>query len=202
MNIPTRRLKAFYSNCYQDDESGCWRWTGTKHYSGYGCFRVLGKMWRAHRLSWVIHNGIIPDELCVLHRCDEPECVNPKHLFLGTQKDNLYDCINKGRFRVASGVNHGTKTMPYRIARGSRHGTRTHPESIVRGENHWMKTRPWLIPRGSRRWSSKLSEKDIQRIRKLYSSGSVFQRNIAKEFGVSRQTIGLIVNKKIWTHVS
>ena len=135
MNIQTKRLKVF--NSRYTISRKCWKWNGTKHYSGYGCFKVAGKNWRVHRLMWMIEKGEIPDGLYVLHKCDVKSCVNPTHLFLGTAKDNLYDCISKGRFRVASGDVHGTKTHPERIARGKRHGSYTHPEKF-RGP--WQKT--------------------------------------------------------------
>src|SRR6266567_1582450 len=79
--------------------STCWLWTGMKHYKfGYGFFQVgIGDRQLAHRISWKIHNGPIPDGLYVLHKCDTPPCVNPDHLFLGTYYDNMDDMDQKGR---------------------------------------------------------------------------------------------------------
>ncbi len=78
---------------------GCWLWTSciTKHRVAYGRFWAAGKTLRAHRLSWQLTHGEIPVDLCVLHRCDEPLCVNPAHLFLGTMKENIADRDQKGR---------------------------------------------------------------------------------------------------------
>lgn len=79
---------------------GCWLWNGYRNQSGYGVTRVGGRGSKAifaHRLSWEIHKGPIPDGLHVLHRCDNPQCVNPEHLFLGTDLDNQRDRIAKGR---------------------------------------------------------------------------------------------------------
>src|ERR1041384_6319384 len=77
---------------------GCWEWTGAKHKRGYGLIRSKEiSMYRAHRLSWVIHNGPIPDGLHVPHDCDTPSCTRPDHLFLGTHKDNMEDATRKGR---------------------------------------------------------------------------------------------------------
>lgn len=73
----------------------CWLWKGAG--GAYGFIRVKGKNLYAHRVSWVLENGEIPDGLWVLHRCDVPRCVNPKHLFLGTSQDNADDCTTKGR---------------------------------------------------------------------------------------------------------
>jgi hypothetical protein len=95
-------LKAqFFSNC-RLAESGCWLWVGknkTKSASDYG--RLGRKL--AHRLSHEIFKGLIPQGLHVLHSCDTPSCVNPAHLRAGTSKENVADCISRGRFRKSHG---------------------------------------------------------------------------------------------------
>ena len=75
---------------------GCWEWQGGigKHWYGQFDFRFAC---RAHRAAWILTYGNIPNDLQVLHRCDNKRCVRPSHLFLGTQKDNVVDCVNKGR---------------------------------------------------------------------------------------------------------
>lgn len=78
-------------------DSPCWIWIAVVHRLGYGQFRLRGDMIQAHRASWEIHYGPIPDGLWVLHKCDNPPCVNPAHLFLGTRQDNVDDKVNKGR---------------------------------------------------------------------------------------------------------
>ncbi len=77
----------------------CWLWTGHTNYSGYGLFRRSrgSQEVRAHRVSWDLHYGQVPEGLLVLHKCDVRNCVNPDHLFLGTQPDNVRDCEVKGR---------------------------------------------------------------------------------------------------------
>lgn len=75
----------------------CWIWLAHRHPQGYGVLTVSGKNCRAHRFSWELHNGQIPHGLWVLHKCDNPPCVNPGHLFLGTRSDNMNDCSAKGR---------------------------------------------------------------------------------------------------------
>lgn len=75
----------------------CWNWTAFVNHNGYGRFSFKSKPMHAHRFSWELHNGPIPDGLNVLHRCDNPKCVNPSHLFLGTQKDNVKDMVKKNR---------------------------------------------------------------------------------------------------------
>lgn len=76
---------------------GCWLWRSAIVANGYGGVKHNGKMVRAHRASWLIHYGPIPDGLQVCHRCDVKPCVNPEHLFVGTHKDNMRDCVEKGR---------------------------------------------------------------------------------------------------------
>jgi hypothetical protein len=81
-------------------ENDCWIWQGSVlagRCLKYGSMFVDGKNQRAHRVSWVLHNGPIPDGLFVCHKCDVPLCVNPDHLFLGTNQDNVNDKVAKGR---------------------------------------------------------------------------------------------------------
>ena len=75
----------------------CWEWTAGKAGKGYGIFWLDGKHCYAHRVSYEIEVGPIPEDMCVCHTCDNPGCVRPGHLFLGTHKDNQIDCSNKGR---------------------------------------------------------------------------------------------------------
>ena len=77
----------------------CWVWMGARMPRGYGVLNTRGSANLAHRLAWEIAHGAIPDGLSVLHRCDNPPCVRPEHLFLGTQADNQRDMASKGRQR-------------------------------------------------------------------------------------------------------
>lgn len=77
----------------------CWEWTAAKHPFGYGNFWDGKGYTTAHRVSYLLYVGEIPAGICVLHRCDNPACVRPDHLFLGTHQDNIADKIAKGRAR-------------------------------------------------------------------------------------------------------
>ena len=80
-----------------DKTKDCWEWTASKDGKGYGHFGVKGKMVVSHRVSWMLANGDIPENGCILHKCDNPLCVRPDHLFLGSQQDNMLDMSQKGR---------------------------------------------------------------------------------------------------------
>lgn len=84
---------------YEIDTNGCWIWKGAPAKSGYGVMyhKGIGGCMLAHRASYTLHKGSIPDGLLVCHKCDVRTCVNPDHLFLGTHKDNTQDKIKKGR---------------------------------------------------------------------------------------------------------
>lgn len=88
--------EVFRNYCVIED-NGCWRWIGRTYPNTYGRIGYNGGELCSHRLSWIVHCGDIPDELWVLHKCDNPACVNPEHLFLGTHRDNEDDKISKGR---------------------------------------------------------------------------------------------------------
>lgn len=86
----------------------CWLWSAAKDKDGYGIFHCESKNRRAHRISWELSNGKIKNNLLVLHKCDNPTCINPSHLFLGTTKDNVNDRVKKGRsgFGVTSKIDY------------------------------------------------------------------------------------------------
>ena len=87
--------------------TGCWLWTGSHNKTGYGYLHAYGGLVLAHRFSYMLHKGPIPDGLFVCHACDVRDCVNPDHLWLGTQTDNMHDASVKGRLPHGSGHRDG-----------------------------------------------------------------------------------------------
>ena len=89
---------------YDVQPNGCWNWAGAN--GDYGLKYANGRKYKAHRWMYEQHVGPIPAGHGVLHKCDNPSCVNQDHLFTGTQADNMQDCISKGRLNVAGNAKH------------------------------------------------------------------------------------------------
>lgn len=92
-------MERFWSKVARCGESDCWEWPGARMKAGYGVIKLRRprRNESTHRLAWILTHGPIPPGLCVCHRCDNPPCCNPAHLFLGTDADNAKDKIIKGR---------------------------------------------------------------------------------------------------------
>jgi hypothetical protein len=153
----------------------CWVWTGGKFDFGYGACWDGDRTTQAHRVSWVLAHGHLPPKTCVLHKCDNPPCVNPAHLFLGSRSDNTADMIRKGRAKL---------TGPITPATGDRNGSRTSPESR---------------PKGSAVKTSKLTLAQVLEIRRLRADG--LERNaVAAQFGIAPGHVSQITSGRAWRH--
>ena len=117
----------FWSRIIKKD-SGCWEWQGAT-VCGYGVVRFQDDDWKAHRLSWLLHNGAIPEGVCVLHTCDNPPCCNPDHLWLGSKHDNTQDMMKKGRegYRSHPCENNGRAKLTADLVRSLRLQHSHHP---------------------------------------------------------------------------
>ena len=98
----------FFSQVNKNTGSDCWHWTGYLN-KGYGSIRINGKMIKAHRFSYELHKGDIPESMFILHSCDNSMCVNPEHLSVGSHEDNMRDKVNKNR--QAKGSNNGNSKL-------------------------------------------------------------------------------------------
>jgi len=103
--LTNQDIKRFYKHYNQGEDHACWNWKGYLR-NGYGEFKIQRITYPASRIAWLINNGSLPNDKLVLHKCDNTQCVNPFHLWIGTHKDNMRDKKLKGRARVNVGINH------------------------------------------------------------------------------------------------
>ena len=171
--------RRFWKRVNTGSADDCWQWTGAA-YIGYGAIRIHGRTLKAHRCAWHWTFGPIRPGLCVCHKCDNPSCCNPKHLFLGTQADNVRDMVSKGR--SAAGDKNGSRTSPWRVPRGDSHYSYLHPERVRRGEYA----------------TNKLTLASVCAIRIACGEGAQSQRELAKQYQVSQSCVSRIFNHLSW----
>lgn len=160
------------------DRSGgptaCHPWTAARDFNGYGKFWADGRLRVAHVVAFLMNTGessLPEDKPCVLHRCDNPPCCNPVHLWCGTKKDNHEDMVAKGR--AVYGV-------------GERHGSKTHPEAVPRGQRHGHYTHPELTPKT-------ITDDQICQAHNLRLNG-LSQESIGRIVGISQQSVSRILS--------
>lgn len=160
----------FWSHVQKSD--GCWEWVGARNPNGYGNHHAQGRTRKAHRVSWEMEYGPIPEGMLVLHRCDNPPCVRPDHLFLGTQRDNLRDAIAKGRWNSPKRVRSYAVTAQKLSARSG--------------------------PSGESNPNARLTAAEVASIRTRYASGLESQSRIAADYGITQVNVSHIVRGLSW----
>jgi HNH endonuclease len=153
----------------------CWPWSAGSDKDGYGKTYYNSRSMRAHRVSWETHCGDIPEGMLICHKCDNPKCVNPAHLFVGTPRDNTRDMIMKGR-RVLS---HGYPGIGSHLKR-------------------WRKEHPGAFS-GCNGPNAKLTDADVGEIRRLLASRDTSKGQIGRLFGISRTHVTRIERFEAWT---
>jgi hypothetical protein len=154
----------------------CWDWKRKISKTGYGQITINSKYCSVHRESYKFFKGEIPLGNQVCHSCDNKKCINPEHLWVGTQKENIQDAKNKNRLADQRGRKHSKETLEKLKLR---------PHSDRRGEKHHLR---------------KLNEKDIFKIRDLLKNGYT-QKQIGEMYEVNQSTICQIKNGKRWSHI-
>ncbi len=178
-----------------DKSVDCWTWHAAKNPLGYGLFSIKRRMRLPHRVAYEFQFRVIPSGMCVLHHCDNPSCVRPDHLWIGTVDDNNKDMAAKRR--AASGARNGSHTHPESRACGLRNGAHTHPESRHNGLKIWMDRVPGAN-KGELAPNAKLTWPLVKAIRQTYQAGAHSLRALGAEYKVNHKTIYRIVAHETW----
>lgn len=212
----------FWAKVAKGGPCDCWVWQGGKQHFGHGTIRIksdgVPTPVGAHRLSYVLHCGEIPDGLIVRHNCDNPPCVNPAHLLLGTRTDNAADMVARGRLAPTFGEHNGSRKLsdeaasqiicmlsrpnpPTQSEIAAEFGISQSTVSLIRHHKRWTHVDGMEILPPPPKRRRRLDEEDVRLIRRLLAEGQR-QFEIAEEMRTTRTTICDIANGKIWAHVA
>ena len=146
--------KRFWSKVDKKGPNDCWEWKGQKFRTGYGRLDNL----RAHRISYILSKGKIPDGLIIMHQCDNKSCVNPNHLDAGTYSQNTKDAYDRGLSKAPHGAQHGKCRISDDMVRAIRESTLTHRQ--IMAKFGVSKSTVYYIRKGTRRYHVKDTPED------------------------------------------
>lgn len=219
---PEERFEQQYE---KDEETGCWVWTGTRHDRGYGQIGVDSKTVGAHRYSYELHNGDIPEGAFICHKCHNPPCVNPDHLYAGDAKSNAQDAIDNGDWPEIYGERQGNSSLSDEQAVEIRERYASEDltyadiereyeisppaiSNLINGNTYPhvggptdTDTHDRMAKRGEEQQNSKFTEDDVREIRRAYAQEDVTMAELGERFDTSATNICDIVNRNTWKHV-
>jgi hypothetical protein len=185
-DFTTQEIERFRSRFNPAGQHECWPWLSYGDFDGYGLFKARRVVWKATRIAYRLATGCDPGEFNVCHHCDNPPCVNPAHLFLGTEADNAADCMRKRLLNTPA---------------GPRHRSRTRPESIARGDGHWSRIRPDECSRGEGNGAAKFTEELVRALRGEHAAGGISISALARRHGVCHEAMRKMIRRVTWGHV-
>lgn len=134
--LTVEQIERFWSNVNKGSQEHCWPWRGGTDSNGYGWLSLNNKPYRAHQISFFLSIGVWPSGIIVRHTCDNPICCNPSHLVEGTQKDNMRDCVERGRNKLppirAGSQNNKTTLIEEEVLKIRELGLLLKPSQILR----------------------------------------------------------------------
>jgi hypothetical protein len=179
--------------------SPCQEFIGARISSGYGAVRFGRATVLAHRLAYAMHYGVDPAGKFVCHRCDNPPCVNPEHLFLGSPRDNVIDMHKKGRYRIGN-VRYLTVGDTTDSLSGWSRRTGVSISCIWQRLLRGQPASEAIRATAKRRAGIRLTEAMVIEIRACRAQGES-QGSIARRYGMSQATVSFIVRRKTWRHI-
>lgn len=180
----------------KDPKTGCWNCTYSTN-KGYPNIWVERTNKLAHRVAYELWKGPIPQGLLVCHSCDNPKCINPDHLWVGTVQENNADRDNKGRQAKPEILSAIMKKV---AKRGSESWSFNNKHRLARGERNARYTHPETTARGERQAKAKLTAERVRYIR-MWAEEGFSHKQIAKAFGVARPTVSQVIRRETWKHV-
>ncbi len=170
-DLTQQDARRFFAKVAIAGKDDCWEWTAMKNNDGYGRFQVKHQHYAATRIAFKLRYKMDPGPWLMCHTCHNRGCVNWRHLYAGTPRDNTRDALERGTLYTAYGDDHWTHKNPEKVARGSRVG------------------------------GVKLTPSDVIQIRAEYADRRASQAQLARRYGVTQACVSALIKRKTWTSV-